>query len=268
MTLQLLAIVCLFQTLLGRAWILEQPAGSDMFRASALRCLTGADAVVETHDFIFDQCMLGANSDGIPTKKATELRSNRPFHTQPPRCDGGHQHCILRGHDSGGSRTAQAAVYPQAMCDLILKETTATSSEIRSGGRAAEINTHRLRDVEHHQHTLKHFPEMRLLAQHRGQEILNVFDALVKPWVANAMGCGLTELRYDGDLSQMHIVSLPEVHGANMLVNKLNLNLNHPNHITTEKGKTHAESGPMCAGACDMRLAGRIDGEHVLGERT
>ena len=66
---------------------------------------------------------------------------------------------------------------------------------------------------------------MRLLAEHHGQDVLNIFDTLVKPWYANAMGSDLAELRYDKNLSHMQIVSLPQVHGAAVLVNKENLNL-------------------------------------------
>ena len=117
--------------LMGRSWILEQPAGSDMFRASAMQVLTGTDGLEETYSFVFDQCMVGAESGGVPTKKRTQLTSNRQFHSEPPQCDRSHRHCVLRGADAGGSRTAQAAVYPQELCNLILKEVTAHSDQIR-----------------------------------------------------------------------------------------------------------------------------------------
>ena len=153
--------------------------------------------------------MLGANSDGEPTKKTTELKGNRPFHSQPPRCDGSHRHCILRGHDSGGSRTAQAAVYPKAMCQLILDEVASTSEEIRSGGRTAEVQVAHLRDAAHHKRTLqKLLPELRLLAEHHGDKTLQIFDSLVKPWVVTAMGCELAVLPYDKDLTHLQIITL------------------------------------------------------------
>ena len=213
LTLQFLAVVFLVQMLLGRAWMLEQPAGSDMFRASAMNVLIGNEGLDKTYSHVFDQCMLGAQSEGTPVKKHTGLTSNRPFHSSPPQCDGSHQHCVLRGSDGGGSRTAQAAVYPQPMCDLLISEMQAISDEIRSEGRAAEIHVQRLRDPQHHGHTLQNIlPELRLLAEHRGQEFVDIFDAIVVPWARTALGAELSKLRYDENLSNMHIVSLPEVH--------------------------------------------------------
>ena len=69
-------------------------------------------------------------------KKRTQVLSNTRFHSDPPQCDGSHRHCILRGSDSMGSRTAQAAVYPQKMCDKILDEIRLTSSEIQHRGES------------------------------------------------------------------------------------------------------------------------------------
>ena len=45
LTLQFLTIMLFVQTLLGRAWMVEQPAGSDLFRTSALQVLTGPDGL-------------------------------------------------------------------------------------------------------------------------------------------------------------------------------------------------------------------------------
>ena len=72
---------------------------------------------------------------------------------------------------------------------------------------------------------------MRLLAEHCGQKIPNIFDALVKPWVANAMGCELAVLPYDTDLSNMQIISFPEVHGGSMSITKAHHHPHaHPQH--------------------------------------
>ena len=175
--------------------------------------IIGNENLGNTYSENFDQCMLGAQSEGKPVKKRTGLTSNRPFGSSLPQCDGSHQHCVLKGSDAGGSRTAQAAVYPQPMCDLLISEMQTTSRSIRSGGRAAEIHAHRLRDPQHHDHTLqKILPELRLLAEHRGQEFVEVFDAIVVPWARTALGAELSTLRYDKNLSNMQIVSLPEVH--------------------------------------------------------
>ena len=273
LTLQFLTIVFLIQSLMGRAWILEQPAGSDMFRKSALRYLTGADPIQENFKYVFDQCMLGANSDGVPAKKKSEMRSNQAFTTQPPQCDGQHVHCILRGSDSGGSRTAQAAVYPPQLCNLILEEASNMSAKIQSGGRTAEIHLHRLRDVAHHQHTLqKILPEVRLLAEHQGQETLNVFDALVIPWARVALGGELTRLRYDVDLSEMQILSLPHVHGGKKSMNKIGFNTKETSgaHEQQPLG-LHLQGGggdparlphhPPEAGACHVKFVGKAAAE-------
>ena len=175
--------------LFGRAWILEQPAGSDMFRASAMNVLIGNGNLGPTYSHEFDQCMLGAHSEGTPVKKRTGLTSNRPFHSSPPQCDGSHQHCVLRGSDAGGSRTAQAAVYPQPMCDLLISEMQHTSDTIRSEGRAADTHAQRLRDPQHHSHTLRTLlPELCLLAEHRGQGFVDIFVAIVVPWARTAVG--------------------------------------------------------------------------------
>ena len=145
LTLRFLTICFFIQSLLGRSWMVEQPAGSDMFRASALSLLTGDDPLEPNFDFTFDQCMLGAHSENIPVKKRSTLLANRPFSSEPPQCDQSHQHCVLRGSDRFGVRTAQAAVYPPRLCSLLLDEISQTSDTITSGGRAAEINISQLK---------------------------------------------------------------------------------------------------------------------------
>ena len=157
LTLQFLTVLFFIQTLMGKAWMLEQPVGSDLTRASALSVLTGTDSLEKVYPWVFDQCMLGAHSQGEPTKKRTQLQSNKQFHSPPPQCDGSHRHCVLRGSDSLGSRTAQAAVYPQKMCDKILTEITLTSNEIQHGGRAADVHLHRVRDWHSQVHALQKF---------------------------------------------------------------------------------------------------------------
>ena len=216
LTLQFLTVLFFIQMVLGRVWMLEQPAGSDLFRASALQVLTGADALDQVFPWVFDQCMLGAQVGGQAVKKRTQISSNSKFHSDPPQCDGSHTHCVLRGCDYTGSRTAQAAVYPPEMCRKILQEIRATSADICHGGRAAEVHLERLRDYGQQVHALqKILPEVRLLAQHRGEDWLRVFDAVVAPWAAQTLGGELDRLQYDAHLTKMHVISLPEVHGKN-----------------------------------------------------
>ena len=132
------------------------------------------------------------------------------------------------------------------MCDAVLNEIKDTSNEIRDGGRAAEIHLQRVRDYAHQVHTLqKILPEVRLLAEHRGQDYLNVFDSLVAPWAAQALGGELSRLRYDEHLSQMHIVSLPEVHGRKekrgMTVNRCS----PEQHVVSETAATGKPSAVL-----------------------
>ena len=98
--------------------MLETPAFSELFAAtespmSALRALP---------HFVrrLDQCMLGAEIENMPIKKATDVQSNVSMGPDV-KCDGTHVHLQLRGHGAGGSRTAQAARYPMRMNDLILE---------------------------------------------------------------------------------------------------------------------------------------------------
>ena len=47
LTLQFLAVCCFIQMLLGRSYLLEQPAGSDMFESLALAPISGAEARIQ-----------------------------------------------------------------------------------------------------------------------------------------------------------------------------------------------------------------------------
>ena len=78
LTLQLLAVACFVETLLGRSWLVEQMAGSDLFDAYAMVPITGKDAISDHFSFIFDQCVLGAEMDEKPVKKHTRLEANSP----------------------------------------------------------------------------------------------------------------------------------------------------------------------------------------------
>ena len=93
---------------------MEQPRGSDLYTDSQVKELFEDLPVSFT---TFDQCMFGAQlADGY-IKKATTTASNASLPELARRCDGGHGHVQLRGADKGGTRTAQAAVYPQGLCD-------------------------------------------------------------------------------------------------------------------------------------------------------
>ena len=186
----------------------EQPAGSDLFDSLPMSLVTGRDAHLPHHSFIFDQCALGAKMDDEYIKKKTRLESDFEFQQTAPTCDGTHKHMILRGSNQKGSRTAQAAVYPAAMCDLILKEIQTRSSKIRSGGSVPAFGTKYVDELEKKVPTLsKILPELRLLAAHKGKQYEIVVDRMVVPWVCHALGCVPHQLQYDADLSMMQIFS-------------------------------------------------------------
>ena len=156
--------------------------------------------------------MLGTESDGVPTKKRTKLAASFPFKAEAPQCDGSHAHQVLHGRTNGVSRTAAAAVYPRALCNLVLDEVCGISQQQRLGGRVAEIDVDNMCCLDNmHTTLIKILPEIRLLAQHRGgQEWVAVFDGLVAPWAAQALGEELQVLPYDPHLSRLQAVLLGE----------------------------------------------------------
>ena len=186
----------------------EQPAGSELFDSLPMSMITGRDAHLPHHSFVFDQCALGAKMDDEYIKKKTRFESDFEFEQIAPQCDGTHKHMILRGHNKNGSRTAQAAVYPEAMCDLILKEIQTRSSKIRSGGSVPAFGVKHVDELEKKVPTLsKILPELRLLAAHKGKQYEKAFDQLIVPWARHALGQVPHLLQYDADLSMMQIFS-------------------------------------------------------------
>ena len=154
-----------------------------MFESLALAPVTGAESPFEHHSHVFDQCALGAVMDGHPIRKRTRLEGDFVIENDPPQCDGSHKHLILRGHNGRGARTAQAAVYPPAVCDHFLDAIQAQSHKIRSGGRLPEIGCGHFSDLEDQDTTLsKILPELRLLARYRGEKWVKAFDLMVVPW--------------------------------------------------------------------------------------
>ena len=101
----------LAQHLLERLFLIENPAGSEIFSSQESPLSSLTEVTVRRR---LDQCMLGACLEGQPIRKSTELLANRPI-GEDIKCSGGHTHCQLRGHGPGGLRTAQAAMYPQAL---------------------------------------------------------------------------------------------------------------------------------------------------------
>ena len=76
-SLLFLAVACLVQVLLGRQYVIENSAFSDIFTAedSPLRPLRD----MPHHVRKIDQCMAGAAIESQPIKKATHIQSNLTF---------------------------------------------------------------------------------------------------------------------------------------------------------------------------------------------
>ena len=117
--LQFLTVCCIIQVVLGRDYIIEQPHNSDLFTQSEVQHLL--DNVMPHHMHTLDQCMYGAVMEGKYVRKPTDLLSSASLNLSR-RCDCSHQHLQLQGANRSGSRTAQAAVYPDGLCDAVLRE--------------------------------------------------------------------------------------------------------------------------------------------------
>ena len=105
---------------------MENPKGSNIFTSeeSPIALLQ----TLEFHTRDVDQCMKGAPLEGKAIKKSTSLQSSRKT-KEDTVCDGSHEHLHLRGTGPGGSRTAQSALYPDALCDDWLHEIVPEVSE-------------------------------------------------------------------------------------------------------------------------------------------
>ena len=117
-TLEYLHDTMLWQHNDGRAFTVEQPYGSDMFKVSPVARQLDHEGVRVQR---LDQCMLGAQDEtGRPVRKATGFMSNRSWKHIRKRCNGhkGRPHGLLQGRWAGCNRTALAAVYPKRFCHV------------------------------------------------------------------------------------------------------------------------------------------------------
>ena len=111
--LRFVALACLIQALLGRAFVVENPSQSDIWRETDLALLQGRVGAIHT----CDQCMYGARVDDAFARKSTSFLSNLPLESFMQRCDHSHAHQPL----VGGQRTARSAVYPPALCEQLVR---------------------------------------------------------------------------------------------------------------------------------------------------
>ena len=144
----------LIQVILGRAWVLEQPEGSDILKESPLKALICTTPWYQTK---LHQCMYGQVLEGLPARKATELSSNVDVSTAAPsfsvKCNKEHDHCHVRGPSKDGvNLSSLSAAYPQKLVDTLLSnfstladsasggETAAATIQILSGAWGAQTN--------------------------------------------------------------------------------------------------------------------------------
>ena len=118
-----LATACALQVILGRRYVVENSAYSDIFSQSPLSSLRGS----EHHLALFDQCSCGPTENGEFFRKRTHFQSSHPLHHLHKLCPGDHVHTHLRGE----GRAASTAKYPFKECELLLQEVTT----VHDGGR-------------------------------------------------------------------------------------------------------------------------------------
>ena len=121
---------------MGRAYLNEQPKGSDMYTESSVAKL--GDNGLDLYRSITDQCAHGAMIDEQLIKKATELWSNKDIQSFSPElgqlCRGDHTHLPLRGSNKLGALTAQAASFPKEVCRNMLKFARGVATLNPNGG--------------------------------------------------------------------------------------------------------------------------------------
>ena len=121
-TLEYLQTLSLWQHNSGRAFTVEQPLTSVMFKESPMARLLEHEGIYRHR---FDQCMLGAQDESArPIRKTTVFYSNRRWKQVIRRCGGhkGKQHGTLQGQWHGCNRTALAAVYPRRFCHAAVQD--------------------------------------------------------------------------------------------------------------------------------------------------
>ena len=114
--------MCFLQLVMGRAYLNEQPKGSDVLSESSVAFL--AHEYLDLYKSVTDQCAHGAQIDGQYIKKATELWSNKDIKGLSPAmqklCAKDHEHLHLRGSNKKGALTAQAAGFQDGLCQSCL----------------------------------------------------------------------------------------------------------------------------------------------------
>jgi len=118
------------QILVGRKYIIENPAFSDIFHSDESPLKALREHLLAYYLALLDQCACGGKVEGQFVKKPTHFQSSHEMHHLCVRCSGGHTHLHLRG----GGRAAMSAKYPKGECNRIMQDgvLSPTASE---GGR-------------------------------------------------------------------------------------------------------------------------------------
>ena len=100
-------------------------------------------------------------------------------------CDGSHEHLHLRGTGPGGSRTAQSALYPDALCDDWLHEIV---PEVSEGGRYVDGRITAGKEVAEQHLDVKNLLEkligLKTVAKDKG--LLSQWNTIVEPWIQSS----------------------------------------------------------------------------------
>ena len=118
--LEFLAVCCFIQILLGRRYLLENPAYSDIFTKSPLQHLRDMNYFLDP----LDQCAVGGMLEGQFIRKRTHFQCSNELHHLHVQCPGTHKHLHLRGE----GRAASSAQYTQEECERILADCRPTPS--------------------------------------------------------------------------------------------------------------------------------------------
>ena len=106
------AEIALLQLQYNRHFIIENPAGSEIFSLPSFKRLYDTKCIAAIN---FPQCALGLRVHGDLIYKYTTLWTSPPILVEPfigLKCTHGHQH----GKLEGGNKTKLAQVWPHAMC--------------------------------------------------------------------------------------------------------------------------------------------------------
>ena len=116
---------------MGKAYLIENSGASQIFDLTDLKVLEELGSFRND----LDQCMYGAELEGMAIKKHSAFKSNKPMQWLNRRCDHSHEHLQLKGSGPDGSRTASAAKYPVELCNAILDAVNHMQATAKDGGR-------------------------------------------------------------------------------------------------------------------------------------